>query len=96
MGMHAQNDHFCMRSDIAGLAPSSRHGCFMPDSHVRSTPVSLIVAVHNEVDIVIAGTGSPRYSAVAGYAFTRPDEEVRKVTLINSQLAIMVAGVVQQ
>lgn len=54
--------------------------------------MSLIVAIHNESDIVIAWDKQSRYSPAPGHAFIPPEEEVKKVAKINNQLAIMVAG----
>jgi hypothetical protein len=54
--------------------------------------VSLIVAIHNESDIVIAWDKQSRYSPVPGHVFIPPEEEVKKVAKINDQLAIMVTG----
>ena len=54
--------------------------------------MSLIVAVHNEVDIVIAWDRQSRYSPVPGHVFAPPAEGVQKVMKINNHLAIMVTG----
>lgn len=54
--------------------------------------MSLIVAVHNEVDIVVTWDKQSRYSPVPGHAFAPPVEGVEKVTKVNGQLALMVAG----
>lgn len=54
--------------------------------------VSLIVAICNESDILIAWDKQSRYSRVPGHVFIPPEEEVKKAAKINDQLAIMVAG----
>lgn len=52
--------------------------------------MSLIVAVHNGSDIVIAWDRQSRYSQ-AGRSIV-PPEEAKKVTKVNDQLALMVTG----
>lgn len=52
--------------------------------------MSLVVAVHNARDIVIAWDKQSRYSQV-GRAFA-PPEEVEKASKIHDQLALMVTG----
>jgi hypothetical protein len=54
--------------------------------------MSLIVAVHNEVDIVVAWDRQSRYSPVPGHVFAPPEEGVEKVMKVNDRLALMVAG----
>lgn len=52
--------------------------------------MSLIVAVHNASNIVIAWDRQSRYFQ-AGRTIV-PPEEARKVTKVNDQLALMVTG----
>lgn len=52
--------------------------------------MSLIVAVHNASDIVIAWDRQSRYTQ-AGRTVV-PPEEAKKVAKINDQLALMVTG----
>jgi len=41
---------------------------------------------------VIAGDSQSRYPPVPGHVFIPPEEEARKATKINDQLAVMAAG----
>ena len=41
---------------------------------------------------VIAGDSQSRYPPVPGHVFIPPEEEARKATKINDQLAVMTAG----
>lgn len=54
--------------------------------------MSLIVADHNGVDIVVAWDKKSRYSPVAGHVFAPPVEGVEKVMKVNDQLALLVTG----